>query len=1081
MTTVAQRLRTRLAIIGLVAMLPAIGATLYIQSTERQAAAERAMAENRRLLHLAADQQAAVFEGARQLLHMLSEYPAMQSSDAGHCSEVLRNTLASHEGYYNLAVVTPTGTLACAAKPVEPNEQVVARRLEWFAEAVRDRNTIVGGYQISPTVGKPTILMAQPIFDASGHVVRIVAAAIAVSRLNHLAADAELPPGGTLTMFDRTGRIVARYPDGDRWIGMAVPDQALRVARADVVARATSEGVGVDGVHRLFVSAPVRASIDTGLYLSLGIEPKTAFAAANRTFGRYMWLLAFVSLAAVAASLAAGHLFVVKPVIDLSDASHRTARELLDAEGRYQQLFENNPNPMWAYDRISLNFLEVNEAAVHVYGYSRDEFLQMRVTDIRPPDDLPPLEENLSLNREPWALDGRRRHRLKSGEIIDVETTSHLFTFEGRDAELITAQNVTDRIRAQEALADRTAITALTADIGVALNLSQDLRRCLLRCAQAIIAHLEPHAVQLRTIGQTGDLAIDLTLGDRLDADEDFRYMLAVGAKVVGVMTISTSPRFSDATTTGLAAVADVVALGIERHLADHARRDAETSMRFALDATGVGIWEADIRTGAAYWSDTALRMHGMTPEAFAGTLDAFRACTHPDDRDAVWRAFAQQLRERRDIDMEYRTLWPNGTVRRIQASGRVEYDDAGTAMRVTGVVMDRTDRRSLEDQLRQAQKMEAIGQLAGGVAHDFNNLLTAIQGFAGLVAETFSEQDDRLREITEIQRAADRAASLTRQLLAFSRKQMFAVRVLSVGEVVAGLAPMLRRLLGETIELTTQVSDDAHVKADPGQLEQVMLNLAVNGRDAMARGGGKLTITTTDVVLDEAFARHHPSVVPGPHVRLSVTDTGCGMDAETQKRIFEPFFTTKPKDRGTGLGLATVYGIVKQSGGSIWVQSRVGEGATFDVYLPCTDEPMPAAERREEPRPASGAEFILVVEDEPLIREYVGTVLTRRGYRVHVVGDPEEALAFASTAGAIDMVFTDVVLPGISGPAMVTELMKQHPTVSVLYMSGYVDHSILPGGLIRPDMAFLQKPFTADALANKVRDVLDSQRTPVA
>jgi CheY-like chemotaxis protein len=350
--TVAQRLRTRLAIIGLVAMLPAVGAILYTQSTEREAAAQRTIAENRRLLRLAAEQQSAVFEGSRQLLRMLADYPAIRTGNQAHYEEVLHDTLANHSGYYNIAVIDSNGMRVCAAVPVANGDAQVARRRQWFKIAAQRRDTVVGGYQISETVGKPTIIVAQPVFDGCGAVTHIVAAAIAIARLNELAADAEIPDRGALTMFDRTGTVVARYPEGDRWTGHTVPTPALERAVAASATGAPRSEEGLDGVKRLVVTAPVHASIDTGLFLALGVERESAFAAANGTVKRYLWLLGFVSVAAVGAALAVGHLFVVKPVIDLSDASHRTARELRDAEGRYQQLFDNNPNPMWAYDRV---------------------------------------------------------------------------------------------------------------------------------------------------------------------------------------------------------------------------------------------------------------------------------------------------------------------------------------------------------------------------------------------------------------------------------------------------------------------------------------------------------------------------------------------------------------------------------------------------------------------------------------------------------------------------------------------------------------------------------------------------------
>ena len=520
--------------------------------------------------------------------------------------------------------------------------------------------------------------------------------------------------------------------------------------------------------------------------------------------------------------------------------------------------------------------------------------------------------------------------------------------------------------------------------------------------------------------------------------------------------------------------------LGVSRDITDRlqaerALRDAEERMRFALDAAHVGVWETNLKTGVSFWSETCERMHGLQPGTFEGSHEAFTACIHPDDRASVTKAIERSMRAHKNVETEYQTVWPDGSVHRIATTGHFSFDQAGAPVRGAGIAIDVTERRSLEDQFRQSQKMEAVGQLAGGIAHDFNNLLTAIQGYACLLAESLPATDARYADVEEIQRAAERAAGLTRQLLAYSRKQILEIRVLHVGDVVGELAPMLRRLLGEAVDLKTTIANRGLVKSDPGQLQQVLVNLAVNAHDAM-KDGGRLTIQTADVVLDDDFVRRHPSVRPGPHVTLAVSDTGHGMDALTQKRIFEPFFTTKPMGRGTGLGLATVYGIVKQSGGSIWVESEVGRGTTFTIYLPRTDEP----EARDRPASAGaralrGAESVLLVEDEEMVREFVVRILRKRGYAVHAVAGPTQALEYAEAhTGPIDLVFTDVVLPIMSGCAMVRQLQLRRPETRVLYMSGYTDREIVDQGVLEAGVCFLQKPFTADVLARKMRDVLD-------
>jgi signal transduction histidine kinase/CheY-like chemotaxis protein len=391
-------------------------------------------------------------------------------------------------------------------------------------------------------------------------------------------------------------------------------------------------------------------------------------------------------------------------------------------------------------------------------------------------------------------------------------------------------------------------------------------------------------------------------------------------------------------------------------------------------------------------------------------------------------------------------------------------------------------ERATLEGQLHQAQKLEAVGRLAGGIVHDFNNLLTVITGFAEFVRDD-SEASEGIRDsMREISGAAERASALTRQLMAFSRQQLVEPKPLDVNQVIGDIERMLRRLIGEDIEVAFTPGRDLWlVLADRGQLEQVIVNLAVNARDAMPTGG-RLTIETANVELDTAFVRSHAGTRPGPHVLLTVRDTGIGMSAETQERIFDPFFTTKGRDKGTGLGLATVYGIVTQAGGHVWVESQPGEGATFRIYLPRT-----AAPRLDEPDAAAGgtprgSERIVLVEDDAAVRRVAVGVLERLGYTVDVVPTAEAALDLLNQAATPDLLLTDVVLTGMSGPELATRARRRAPSLRVLFMSGYVDAAVARGGPIASGASFLQKPFTADGLGRKVREALDAPRVgPIA
>lgn len=409
----------------------------------------------------------------------------------------------------------------------------------------------------------------------------------------------------------------------------------------------------------------------------------------------------------------------------------------------------------------------------------------------------------------------------------------------------------------------------------------------------------------------------------------------------------------------------------------------------------------------------------------------------------------------------------------------RVICDESGTVLHYEGSIEDITERKMLEEQFRQSQKLEAVGMLAGGIAHDFNNLLTAITGYSSLTLMRLKAEDPLWQNIEEIKKAGDRAAALTRQLLAFSRKQVLQLQILNLNDVVSEMEKMLKRLIGEDIELRTVLDPElGTIKSDPGQIEQIIMNLLVNARDAMPQGG-KLTIETKNVYLDEDYVRHHIAVNPGPYVMLAVSDTGIGMDEKIRGHIFEPFFTTKEAGRGTGLGLSTVYGIVKQSGGNIWVSSEVGQGTIFNIYLPRTDEGTRDYKRSADTvADLHGTETILLVEDDEMVRKLASQVLEIYGYQVLEATNGGTAFLICERhSGPIHLLITDVIMPEISGLELANRLAQLRPDMKVLYMSGYTDNAIAHRGVLGEDANFIQKPFSPDALAYKVRELLDTPK----
>ncbi|HEY3488826.1 MAG TPA: PAS domain-containing protein [Candidatus Deferrimicrobiaceae bacterium] len=514
-----------------------------------------------------------------------------------------------------------------------------------------------------------------------------------------------------------------------------------------------------------------------------------------------------------------------------------------------------------------------------------------------------------------------------------------------------------------------------------------------------------------------------------------------------------------------------------DRLRSDEALRESEERYALAVRGSNDGIWDWNVRTGEMHFSERCLEMMGYAEREVEYNVDAWSSRIHPDDFDRVTAALADLTGGRnRHIDTEYRLLHKDGSYRWVQGRGTCLFDEAGQPVRIAGSLTDLTARKRLEDQLLQAQKMEAVGRLAGGVAHDFNNLLTAILGYCELLLGRLDPRNPNRHDIEEINKAGERAASLTGQLLAFSRRQMLQPRVVNLNDVVRDMDKMLQRLIGEDIELETRTQAGIpNILIDPGQLEQVLVNLAVNARDAMPDGGRLIVETSAVGVEDHAGLLESGIGMPLPAVLLSVSDTGIGMDDETREHIFEPFFTTKEKGKGTGLGLSTTYGIVQQSGGHVLVESSPGNGATFRIYLPSVtgDVGVGKIEKPAEAMPVRG-ELLLVVEDEEAVRRLVRESLEQAGYRVLVAADGVEGVELAKQhLGEIRLVLSDIVMPRLGGCEMADRIEEMCPGVGIVLMSGYTEESVAQQGAMGKGRGYLQKPFRPAALVRKIREAM--------
>jgi two-component system cell cycle sensor histidine kinase/response regulator CckA len=502
------------------------------------------------------------------------------------------------------------------------------------------------------------------------------------------------------------------------------------------------------------------------------------------------------------------------------------------------------------------------------------------------------------------------------------------------------------------------------------------------------------------------------------------------------------------------------------RRRSEHALRVSEERFRTLARATSDAIYDWDIATNVLWWSDGAEDLFGLTRDELGNVLDSWSEHIHPDDRDRVLDGLTDAVESDAETwTAEYRFRRGDGSYATVLDRGLVMRDAAGSAIRMIGGVSDLTERKRLEDQLLHSQKMESVGRLAGGVAHDFNNLLTVILGTVDLVLDAVDTADPLASDLGDVRRAAERAAGLTQQLLAFSRRQVLQPRVLDINDAISSALVLLRRVIGEDVEIRYAPEPGIWpVRADPGQLEQVLLNLAINARDAMPTGG-TLTIETRNVTRDD-----------GDSVEITIADTGIGMDESIRERAFEPFFTTKPVGKGTGLGLATVYGIIQQSGGSIHLDSERGRGTSFRILLPRVEWSAPADAPADAVLPQRGSETILLVEDELGVRRLTERVLRGAGYTVLSVGSGAEALrALETHDGFVDLLLTDVVMPVMNGPDLARRLLQRSPRTRVLFMSGYTDDAIVRHGVHAGHTQLLEKPFTVTDLTHAVRDALAS------
>jgi two-component system, cell cycle sensor histidine kinase and response regulator CckA len=799
----------------------------------------------------------------------------------------------------------------------------------------------------------------------------------------------------------------------------------------------------------------------------------------------------------------------------------QTPEEILDIRRQcLEQLFQSSPDPLIVVDASFLT-LCVNQEFERMFGYSVPEILGQSIDAlILAPDRIAEAQWIAQCLRRGERLTLETERRCKDGSLIDVSLSCTPLVIDGRTVAFYAIyRDISDRKRAE-------ALSSALYRIAEKASAEQDLQQFFasihgivdeLMCArnfsiaildpesdllsfpyfvdeqESVPAPAKPAAGLTEYVLRTGEpllctpeLAQQMQKRGRikLDSPPSHQWLgvpLKVNSHVLGAIVLksySGNTHFRERDKEILTLVSQQLAAAIDRKRNEQTLRRSELRYRSLVQSAVYGIYRASLEGRFIDVNPALIGMLGydsavevlaldpqkdvfVEPREYARLVEEFRRTGGMDGFEARWR--------RKD-----------GTSITVRISGRAVASGDEPCDVLEAIAEDISERRILEDQFRQAQKMEAVGRLAGGIAHDFNNLLMVISGYTEVLLDQLAPSHPLHTKADAIRQASDRASALTRQLLAFSRKQHLELKVIDVNAIVTNMERLLRPLIGEDVELTTNLESAVGcTRADAGQLEQVIMNLVVNAKDAMPNGG-KLCIRTSSVTLDDSHGPENTFIKLGPYVMISVRDTGEGMDRETQARIFEPFFTTKEKGKGTGLGLSTVYGIIKQSGGYVFVQSELGRGTTFTIYFPRVNEPcdflgaVPVSNAA-----ADGSETILLVEDEESVRQLVRETLAARGYRVLEASNGNAALALAaSRSDTVHLVITDIVMPGLSGHELVEQLQHARPGIKVLYLSGYAQDAFATPLAAGAQGGFLQKPFTLQSLSRKVREVLGAPTT---
>ena len=757
-----------------------------------------------------------------------------------------------------------------------------------------------------------------------------------------------------------------------------------------------------------------------------------------------------------------------------------TQNALRDQERELNDFFENAAVPIhWVGPDGTI--LRANQAELDLLGYSSDEYVGRNITEFH--EDGSVIHDILQRSTAGEILHNYpARLRCEDGSTLEVVVDSSGSFKDGRLIHIrcftrdVTAQRGEERATARLAAIVASSVDAIVGKTldGVVTNWNSAAEQIFGYTEQEMVGASIFRLIPAELHDAERDLLEQIRRGEAVRFSETERIRKD-GQRIY--IALSVSPILdAQGQVIGASSIKRDVT---ERRQAQVALAQSQERLHLALKAARMGTWRWEVGTNELSWDEGLNHLYGVTPDQPVTRFDQFIERVYQDDRPYVHKAIERAIEASGGLDYEFRIVTADGRIRWLADQGRVVRDPAGKLLYMTGVCLDVTERKLAEERLRQAQRMDSVGQLAGGIAHEANNMMSVVLGCADYVLQRTDLPEPVRQDVDQIWRAAKRTAGITQQLLAFSRRQVLQPQVLDLNTTVRELEPILTRALGENRGLRMHLSPTlGPIRADPGQLEQVLLNLTLNARDAMEEGG-RLTIETLNVVLDADYAAAKPveTLTPGEYAALVVTDTGHGMDRATLRYIFEPFFTTKPVGQGTGLGLSTVYGIVKQSGGFVWVYSEPGLGTTFKLYFPL------AASLPQQPTTPANVpagrpdEVILIAEDEPMVRDIMARTLRDCGYSVLEAPDGRQALDLVeSRRGRVSLIVADVVMPNMGGREMATRVAQQWPDLPVLFTSGYTGLDVVRRGLLEEGREFVQKPLAPEALARKVREMVDAR-----